>query len=176
MTRLVLAVSFALVIPIPLASTLVAQMSPETPKFRIVISAGKQELPLGSDVSISIKTTNLSEEPIPMQFGFHGNLPDGFRFEVRDERGTKLTRRVYDDIRPTRPAGSTRSGELSPGKSTEAVALISDIYSFDRPGQYTIRVWLQAKRSNDDTEPNRIYSNTVTIKVVKPDESDKSAN
>jgi|GEM_PF-3170956 hypothetical protein len=146
--------------------SLPAQETSDHPKFTIVIHPDKPEVISGSNVEIVITTTNVSDELIPMEFGGHGNLPDGFHYEVRDEQGAEVAKIVYNDIRPSRGPGSTRSGQLAPGKSKEDRAIISDVYPFDRPGKYTIKVWRRAANVLDDSELNRVYSNTITITVL----------
>ncbi|MGB9408824.1 MAG: hypothetical protein WCA89_14905 [Terracidiphilus sp.] len=149
------------------AGALAAQSNPETAKFTIVISAEKPEVILGTNVIIWMTTTNISDELIPMEFGGHGNMPDGFHYDIRDEQGVEVAKAVYNDIRPSRPPGSRRSGQLAPGKSKKDRAIISDDYSFDRPGKYTIRIWMPATRGTPEKpESGRVYSNTITITIT----------
>jgi len=147
MTKLLDVLAFAFLGPAVFAGVLAAQTNPEPLKFTIAISAVKAEIASGADVEIVITRTNTSERPIRMEFGRHGNMPDGFQYDIRDEQGAELAKTVYRDIRPSRPDGSTRSGELAPGKSTETRATISDVYPFDRPGRYTIRAWMPATKA-----------------------------
>jgi hypothetical protein len=148
--------------------SLAAQANQE-PKFTVTIRAENQEVIAGSNVDIWIKTTNVSNEVIRVQFGEHGNLPDGFRYDIRDDQGAEVAKTVFHDIRPSRGPGSNRPGYLLPGSSKEARARISDIYPLDRPGKYTIRVWIRAVDVLDDSESNRIYSNTITVTVLPAD-------
>lgn len=170
MTKSMKVLTFAFLAPVLFAGALAAQTKPENPKFTIVVGAEKPAVPLGSNIVIVITTTNISEELIPMEFGGHGNIPDGFHYDVRDEQGAELAKTVYNDIRPSRPPGSRRSGELAPGKSKEDRAMISDDYPFDHPGKYSIRVWLPATTATSDkSESNRVYSNTITITILAPE-------
>jgi hypothetical protein len=163
-------ITFAFLATAVSAGILVAQSNPENQKFTIVISADKPEVPLGSNIVVSIKTTNISDELIPMEFGGYRNMPDGFHYDIRDEQGAKLAKTVYNDIRPSKPSGSTRSGQLAPGKSKEDISMISDDYPFDRPGKYTIRVWMPATKGTfEKPESGRVYSNTISITVVGPE-------
>jgi hypothetical protein len=166
MTKSMKVMTLAFLAQVLFAGLLFAQTNPEKPKFTIIIRAGNPEVISGSNVEIWIKTTNISEELIPMQFGEHGNLPDGFRYDIRDEQGAEVAKTVFNDIRPSRGPGSHRPGQLAPGESTEARALISDVYPLDRPGKYTIRAWMRAVDVLDDSESNRVYSNTITITVL----------
>jgi hypothetical protein len=166
MTKSMNVLIFAFLATALFASALFAQTNPEPPKFTIVIRAEKPEVNLGTNVIIWITRTNISEEPIRMEFGGHGNMPDGFHYDIRDEQGAEVAKTVFNDIRPSRGPGSHRPGQLAPGESTEARALISDVYPLDRPGKYTIRAWMRAVDVLDDSESNRVYSNTITITVL----------
>jgi hypothetical protein len=168
MTKLMKALMFAFIAPTLSVVSLAAQANPEKPKFTISIRADNPGVISGSDVDVWMTTTNISDEVIRVQFGYHGNMPDGFYYDIRDEQGAELAKTVYNDIRPSRDGGSTRPGYLEPGKSTEARARVSDVYPLDRPGKYTIRVWRRAANVLDDSESNRVYSNTITITVVAP--------
>jgi hypothetical protein len=159
----------AFLMPSLFVLSLAAQANPEKPKFTVTIRAGNPEIVAGSNVEIWITTTNISETLIPMQFGEHGNLPDGFRYDIRDEQGAEVAKTAHNDIRPSRGPGSNRPGQLAPGSSTESRARISDVYPLDRPGKYTIKVWRRAANVLDDSESNRVYSNTITITVVAPE-------
>ncbi len=163
------ALILALLAPTLTTASLAAQTTPEKPKFTVSIRADNPEVISGSDVDIWMKTTNISDEVIRVQFGYHGNMPDGFYYDIRDEQGAELAKTVYNDIRPSRGPGSTRPGYLEPGKSMEARARVSDVYPLARPGKYTIRVWQRAANVLDDSESNRVYSNTITITVVAPE-------
>ncbi len=168
MTTLMRALILVFFVPNLFVLSLAAQANQE-PKFTVIIRAESPEVIAGSDVDIWIKTTNISEELVFVYFGEHGNLPDGFHYDIRDGQGAEVAKTVFNDIRPSRGPGSTRSGHLAPGKSTEARARVSDVYPLDRPGKYTIRVWRRAANVLDDSESNRVYSNTITITVVGPE-------
>ncbi len=169
-------ITFALLMRVFFAGALAAQTDPEPPKFTIVISTKTPAVSLGSNIVIKIKTINISGELIPIEFGRHGNMPDGFHYDIRNEQGITVKKTVYNDIRPSRPPGATLSGELAPGKSKEDVAMISDVYSFNCPGKYTIRAWMPATRgTSEKPDLNRVYSNTITITVL-PVDSNPSAD
>jgi hypothetical protein len=169
MTKFMSVLAIVLLVPVLFAGSLAAQTTSEKPKFTIVISAVKPEVPLGSDIAIAITETNISEEPITMESGYHGNMPDGIYYDVRDEHGAEAAKAVYTDGRPSRPSGSRRLGELKPGDHVMTGATISDDYNFNQVGKYTIRAWRPKTRGNpDNSESNRVYSNIITITVVAP--------
>lgn len=176
MKKLILVSAFAFLALIVSAGVLGAQTSPDNPKFTILIAADKPEVALGSDIVIIITTTNTSEEPIRVSFGYHGNMPDGYQFDMQDEQGTLVAKfgPRYRQLPngnnfrlPDRPAGSMRWGDLMPGKKMEIRAKLSDDYNFDHPGKYKIRVWKPATPGTPELpELNRVYSNTITITVL----------
>jgi hypothetical protein len=175
-----------LLMPIPI---LCAQESQEQPAVAITITAVNPEAVLGSDVTIVIKTTNTSNEYIVYSANFHGNVPEGYGYEIRNEQGglvqrfgpRYITMPNGEQFRlPTTPPGSMRQGGLRPGESTEDKATLSDDFDFDHPGTYTIRVWsVPVLNIPEGMDPNaqgvgKVYSNTVTIKLLPPDSSSQS--
>jgi len=160
------------------AGVLVTQTVPANPKFTILIGSPMAEVTMGSDIDIWMKVTNISNDPIIVPFGRHGNVDDGYQFDVRDEHDAKVakvgTRYVQSSdgkqLRlPSRPSGSSVPGgvELGPGKVMDGSAWISDIYQFDRSGRYTIQVSRAATRGKPDD--GMIYSNTIIITVLPAD-------
>lgn len=160
-----------------LATMLAAQSNPESPKFTLSITAVKSEVAVGADVAIAITITNTSESSISIAYhGHQGTLPDGFEYDVRDEKGTpvsKIGKRyvTLPDGRtlqlPNRYPGSVVNGEIliASGKSEEITgnARISEVYPFDHPGKYTI----QASRKVPGMP--LVKSNTIAITVVAPE-------
>jgi hypothetical protein len=169
MTNFTRVIIFAFLVPGAFLNVLTAQLVSETPKFSLAIKAEKSEVVLGSDVAIRITITNISEETLTLSAGYHGNLPDGYQYEVRDEQGTlnaRVGKRYHKLLNgetvqlPSRLSGSSRMGGLQPGKSIEDSATVSDVYQFNSPGKYTI----QASRKLPGKPVVR--SNIITITVV----------
>ncbi len=179
MTKFMKVLAFALLAPVVSFNVIAGQTNSESPKFTLAISTDKPEVTLGSDIAITIKITNISDAPLTSSFGYHGRMPEGYQFEMRDEQGATVAKfgpryRQLPDGNilqlPSRPAGSMRWGEINPGKSVEEQATISDDYNFDHPGKYTIRVWKPATMGTPEKpELNRIYSNTITVTVLPAD-------
>ncbi len=105
-----------LVLGLP-AGVLNAQTNREQSKFTLVISTEKPQVVLGSNIVITIKTTNISDELIPMELGWHGNLPDGVHYDIRDEQGNKIEKTVSHDIRPTMLPGTPIQENLRQAKA-----------------------------------------------------------
>ena len=155
-----------------------AQKSQGKQALVITISADHPVSVLGSDVSIEIKMTNISNRRVVFSASYHGNMPEGYGYEIRNEQGGFVQHfgpryRVMPDgekIRlPDTLPGNRLRGELQPGENTETTAVLSDDFDFDRPGTYTIRVW----KSPIGADPNaqstgRVYSNTIAVKLLPP--------
>jgi hypothetical protein len=95
-------------------------------------------------------------------------ITDGYRYDVRDELSAPVAKVVHNDpLYPKHLPGSVMigKGEIRPGKSWDQIARISDVYSFDHPGKYTIQVSRRVSNSSV------IYSNIITITVL-PEASD----
>ena len=162
----------ALLVLVVFAGALAAQTNPEQPRFSVTIKALKSEVTLGSDIDIAITTTNLTDETLIFQFGRHGNVADGFEYDVRDEQGAPVAK--HEEHRTKHlangeiwhipsPTGRSMLGRIRPGESSGRYSTISDIYKFDHPGKYTIQV---SQKESGSLVP--IYSNTITVTVVIP--------
>jgi hypothetical protein len=170
MTKYMNVLALALMAPFVFAAALAAQTNPEPPKFTLVVNAEKPDVPLGADIVITITITNISEEGISIGCGYHGNVQEGYQYEIRDEQGIEVPKIVNkDSFRPTRSPGNPRPGGcgIKPGGFMKVYSTISEDYNFDHPGKYTIRVWKPAtKGTPEKPELNRVSSNTITITVL----------
>ena len=171
MMKFVKVSGFALLVFALSASEIAAQSNPEKPKFSLTIKAQRSEVAVGSDIQIEITITNTSDDPLIFASGRHGNLPDGYEYDVHDEQGTMAVKfgKRYVQLPdgnilqlPSRPAGSHSLGGqgIQPGKSIDELATISDVYQLNHPGKYTIQV------SRKEPWSPTIYSNTITISVM----------
>jgi hypothetical protein len=151
-----------------------AQTNPDDPTFSLDIKALKSEVVLGADIDIEIKLTNTSTEILTFAFGSRGNLPVGYKWEVRDEQGALIAKfgRPTTPVpngklqAPIHPPGSTMQGQVEPAKAILQGARISDAFPFDHPGKYMIQV------SRTVSWSPAIYSNTITVTVLpKADDS-----
>lgn len=163
-------IKFMLLMPVLFAGALAAQPNPEKPKFTISIRAENPEVISGSQFGISITIKNISDESLPFRFASHGDVSDGDRYDVRDEKGASVAKYGRRTVKlpngetwhiPAPPVGASGAGWIRPGESVEEGSMISEDYNFDHPGKYTIQVsrkesWMQSP----------IYSNTITITVL----------
>jgi hypothetical protein len=161
-----------------LGGALSAQTNPDA-KFTLVLRAIDPVVTLGSNVTLEIKITNTSEETLVMLFGNHGGMPDGYKWEVRDDQGTpvsvvKKRTSILPNGQtwyiPNRGPGSSLMGRLDPGKSILQGAILDSTSEFDHPGRYTIRTWRPTKPGTGATEipeSERVYSITITLLPAK---------
>jgi len=140
-----------------------------TPSFTLTISA-PQRIVEGDPVVLEIKIANTSDATEHFVFTHYGGVAQEYKYEVCDEKGKEVplvehppTRRRDGSvlITPSRPPGSTMVGEIQPGKFILEGSSLSDRFRLDQPGTYTVRVSRAPKWSP------RIYSNSITITVVK---------
>jgi hypothetical protein len=147
------------------ATQLVSQES--SPKLSLVISA-PQSVALDSAFSIKISIKNISEDALDLTFGYHGNLPDEYRYIVRDEKGGLIpedpfcSRPIPDGTLrpPCRAPGSIRRGGLRSGETSTTMAQLTDLYRFRTRGKYTIQV------SRQPAGMPIVYSNVLTVAVL----------
>jgi hypothetical protein len=147
------------------ATYLSSQDSP--PKLSLVISA-PQSVAIDSTLSIEISIRNVSADTLDLTFGRHGNLPDGYKYIVRDEKGNLIpedpfcSRPIPDGTLrlPCRAPGSIRRGGLRPAETSTTAAQLTDLYRFSRPGRYTIQV------SRQPAGMPIVYSNVLSLAVL----------
>jgi hypothetical protein len=136
-------------------------------KFTLAISAPESVI-LDSAFYVEIRIMNTSQDVLSLNTSYHGNLPDGYTYIVRNEKGDLILGSPCSMQEPEGAAlkppctapGSFRTGSLRPGEAWTTAARLSDKYSFDRPGRYTIQVGRQ--------EPGMplVYSNILTLAVL----------
>ena len=146
---------------------LASQQSPS--KVSLVLSASAPEsVAVNAELIIGIRITNISGDSLELVVGHHGNLPDGYKYIVRDEKGDLLpeyplcSRPIPEGAlrRPCRAPGNSRRGSLGPGETWTTAAQLTDLYRFSRPGRYTIQV---------STKPEGmpiVYSNLLTLTAL----------
>ena len=132
--------------------------------FKISIATEKSTVVAGADVLVNVSMTNTSnqnvEETVMYQDGI--GLDSTFRFEVRDEHGKLVPKRVYPNEEYR--TGSFRVHTIPAGRTLTQPQPVSALFDMRKPGKYTVQVWRP--------DPNyEIKSNTITITVtVNPEE------
>ena len=142
-------------------SLVLCQQSNNAP-FKISIATEKSTVVAGADVLIEVSLTNTStqnvEETVMYQDGI--GLDSTLRFEVRDEHGKLVPKRVYpnEEVR----TGSFRVHTIPAGRTLTQSQPVSTLYDMRKPGRYTVQVW----------RPDPVYeikSNIVTVTVAPND-------
>jgi hypothetical protein len=137
------------------------QTKPGKPTFSLTLSAPKTEVALGAKIFIEIRQTNISEENIDCSAQADSGVDYNFKFYVRDQHGIEAAKVVLEH--PELVAPSYQGCTLPPGESKTSGALISHVYQFGEPGEYTIQV-----SRLDEGNPGRFFvkSNNITITVL----------
>jgi hypothetical protein len=128
------------------------------PPFKIAITAESPTVVAGSNISIKVSLTNTSDHDIREGIMYkRGNIASIYRFEVRDEHGKLVPKRVYPHSELE--TGSVKFGTISPEETVTEDQEVSALYDMRKPGKYTIRVWKRDPKYD-------IKSNIVTITVT----------
>jgi len=133
-----------------------------TAPFKIAISTDKTTVVSDMDVVVDVSLTNTSdrdvEEGVMYKQGIE--LDSTLRFEVRDDHGELVGKRVYphEELRP----GKVTFRTIKAGETLTQSQPVSALYDMRKPGRYTIQVW----RRNPEYD---IKSNIVTITVTPKD-------
>jgi hypothetical protein len=138
------------------------QTKAAAPTFSLTLSAPKTEVALGGDVWIKIQQTNLSDQTISCSAHVGNGVNYGFGYEVRDQHGAVVAKVV----RPHPELSASynfRPCDLRPSQSKTANTLLSRLYEFDQPGEYTIQV---SRPDAGNSKGGDVKSNTITISVL----------
>jgi hypothetical protein len=142
---------------------------PNPAPFKIAITTDSPTVVAESDVSIKVSLTNTSNgevnEGVMYMDGI--NLDSTFRFEVRDEQGKQVPKRVYphEELR----TGKVTFRTIRAGETLTQPQPVSALYDMRKPGKYTIQVW----RRNPEYD---IKSNIVTVTVTPKDKEAGAQN
>ena len=127
----------------------------------LVIAAPDSPTVAGADVSIKVSLTNTSGQDVPEGVMYQDGigLDSTFRFEVRDEHGNLVPKRIY-------PYEELRTGKvifrtIAAGQTLTQIQTVSAQYEMRKPGNYTIQV------SREDVKSN-IITVTVTPSSKEP--------
>jgi hypothetical protein len=155
MAMFVKVLAFAFLASVPFNILISAQTNPEKPRFLVTIT---QKAAVGSDIVIGINITNISGESIITTYGYSGDLPQDYEYDVRDERGIALAeqpdaRRIYESTKPEQI-------EMKPGQSMDTTVEISDYFLFDHSGKYKIQI------SRKEPGMPKVDSNILAVNLV----------
>src|SRR5260370_18655616 len=131
--------------------------------FTVVIEAEQTEVKAGSDVWLRVSLTNNSDRDLDMSGGLNLSigLDPNYRFEVRDDRGSVVPKRIYPhpELAPGRPINRT----VKPQETFTEEQRVSALYDMRKPGKYIVRV---SRRASENPRDGEFKSNDVSITVV----------
>ena len=165
MTKFVDVLIFAISAVVVSASGNFAQTPSAKPSFSLALSAPKTEVVLGGEVWIEIRQTNLSDQNISCSAHVGSGVNYSFGYDVRDQHGIAAAKvvRPHPELSESY---SFRPCDLRPGQSKTANTLLSRLYQFDQPGEYTIQVSRPDSRNRRGAD---VKSNTITVTVLPAD-------
>jgi hypothetical protein len=140
-----------------------SQARPVRQPFTIVIQPQNGQPKSGSEVWINVRLTNSSNSDLDMSGGFSDTtrLDPNYHFDVRDEHGRPVPKRVYPH--PELDTGSPVNRIVKPQETFTEEQRVSALYDMKRPGQYVIQVW---RRASENPKDGVVKSNVITITVV----------
>jgi hypothetical protein len=152
-----------LLVTVPMALVNGQDRSVKQP-FAIVISAEEQTLKAGSTVSIKVRLTNTSSQPLDASGSFSDltGLDSNFLFDVRDNQGHLAPKRIY---RHSELAGGHAILDriVRPGETLTENQDISRLYDMTKPGKYVIQI---SREIPKEMGGGVVRSNTVAVTVT----------
>jgi hypothetical protein len=136
---------------------------PTQAPFKIAIDADSPTVVANSEVWIKVNLTNTSNYDLDDSGSYFTgiDLNPNFRFEVRDERGDLVPKRIYPH--PELRTGYPVNRIILPGQTFTQEQRVSALYEIRKPGIYTIQV---SRRASDNPQDGEIKSNVVTQKIT----------
>ena len=128
--------------------------------FTITISADHPEVKAGSRVCVLVHLVNSSKD-LPMSHVYVNGMDAQFRYEIRDERGNVLPKKVWTYPVTISPHGN---GVLKGNDALSTEQCPSMLYDMTKPGEYKIQVF---RPKSDNPKDGEIESNIATVTVVR---------
>lgn len=149
----------------------IAHSQTEKQPFTITLKAETPQVKVGGQIILDVIMTNTSDHEISCDAYWHDSIDQNYRYSVVYEDGkpaAKIVRRTPSD---------TYSCIINPGQSKSSGGVVSRIFDFSRPGEYTIQVsrpiWGDDQRPDregtTEKNPPEVKSNSITVTVVAPD-------
>jgi hypothetical protein len=136
-----------------------------THSFLVTLRAREHSVAVGSEVRVQVALANLSDHEITLPESSPGKPEFDYRVSVYDEWGNSPNETDYLKTAEQMRASSSSSKALvsvPAKKMLSSEIVVSDLYSFSRPGRYTVIV----SRRDQAGSWFMVESNPVTI-VVK---------
>lgn len=140
-----------------------SQARPAGQPFTIVIQPQNPQPKSGSEVWINVRLTNKSGSDLDMSGGFSDTtgLDPNYHFDVRDEHGRPVPKRVYPH--PELDTGKPVNRTVKPQETFTEEQRVSALYDMSRSGQYVVEVW---RRVSENPKDGVVKSNVITITIV----------
>ena len=137
-----------------------------TPSFSLTLRAHEYSVAVGSEVRVQVALANPSQHEIALPESAPGKPEFDYRVSVYDEWGNSPNETDYlktaEQIRAVSSSSSKALVSVPPKRTLNSEIVVSDLYSFSRPGRYTVVV----SRRDQAGSWFMVESNPVTI-VVK---------
>ena len=130
----------------------------------IVITTEQLKVKAGSTVSIKVRLTNTSNQPLDASGSFSDltGLDSNFLFEVRDNQGHLVAKRVYPH--PELAGGHAILDRIvKPGETLAEDQDISRLYDMTKPGKYMIQA---SREIPKEMGGGVVKSNVVSLTVT----------
>jgi len=133
--------------------------------FTIKLGNSKIKAQARDIVWIEIVQTNVSNHRISCTYSGGNAVNKQYNYEVTDDDGNPAVKVMPSAHVP--PPGDYMQCEIDPGESNTNAICLSNVFKFDKPGNYAVRVWrLDPDTKDGDGNPTRVYYNTITITIT----------
>jgi hypothetical protein len=136
--------------------------------YTLTLSSKQPEFRVGSNVWITIVQTNTSKQVVECVYRGSNGVNNEYHYDVWDEDGKLAEKAIWPHM-DTTPNDYHDCG-INPGESSTDVIKLSRVYKLDRPGKYVVQVYrFDPDLPDDQGNPLKVLSNTITITVVAAD-------
>lgn len=132
------------------------------PAFTLQLGNSKIKVQASNVVWIEIVQTNVSNHVVSCTYSGGNNVNRLYTYEVTDEDSNPAEKVVWN--KPVPPPVRYLDCDIDPGESNANPTHLSNVFKFDRPGKYTVRVSRDDPDTKDsDGNPTKVYSNAISI-------------
>lgn len=136
----------------------------KSPSISLTLASEKYEFSAGAEIVIGLKTTNLTKKLISFKGSNTGNVDSTMLYEVFDEGGNPLAKKTHPHMELD--ASSPVEFSINPGDTDDSYVTISDMFPFNLPGTYVVRL-SRYDPVLTDRDGNKVIvtSNPITITI-----------